>query len=177
MSRTSLLFTLLVFVAPPVLGAQQLPLALYPHEADDAVSAAVQARGGKSPTLAALLSWFVWPGVGSYYAGNSGHGTRHVLIGVAAVGAAVPLLITCDNDGFCDFDNDTARLSIAVGLGAVYLANSVWSVLTAISDAEDFNARLGSERMSLGPAVKVLPSPFPAQGAGSVGMQIATLRF
>ena len=176
MSRTGMLFALLLVVTPPALAAQQLPLAFNPHSADEALPAAVQTRGGKSPTLAALLSWLVWPGVGSYYAGNSGHGTRHLAIGAVAVGVAVPLLVTCDNDGFCDFDNDTARLSVVAGLGAVYLANSIWGILTAISDAEDYNERVQSGRVSVEPAVRSLPA-LAGQGAGNLGMQFLEVRF
>jgi len=176
MSRTGILFALLLVVTPSALAAQQLPLAFNPHTPGEASPVAVQARGGKSPTLAALLSWLVWPGVGSYYAGNSGHGTRHLAIGAVAVGVAVPLLVTCDNDGFCDFDNDGARLSVVAGLGAVYVANSIWSILTAISDAEDYNERVQSGRVSFEPAVKPLPV-IPAQGSGGFGVQFMKVRF
>ena len=34
---------------------------------------ATSAPGRKSPALAGALSWLVFPGVGSYYAGNSKH--------------------------------------------------------------------------------------------------------
>jgi hypothetical protein len=171
-----MLFALLLVVMPAAVAAQQLPVTFTPHTSDDAPPAAVQARGGKSPTLAAILSWLVWPGVGSYYAGNSGHGTRHLAIGVAAAGVAIPLLVTCDNDGFCDFDNDTARLSVVAGLGAVWVANSIWSIITAVNDAEDYNARLQTARVSLKPAVTPLAAT-PGQGTGDLGVQLVGVRF
>ncbi|MFQ5747045.1 MAG: hypothetical protein ACE5HF_07485 [Gemmatimonadota bacterium] len=45
--------------------------------------------GSKSPGLAGVLSAFIFPGTGSFYAGNEGHGIRHVVIGgVSLLGAA-----------------------------------------------------------------------------------------
>lgn len=136
----------------------------------------VQARqADKSVALAAILSWFVWPGVGSYYAGNSAHGTRHVLIGVGTAAGAIVLLATCDNDGFCDFDHDTARLSVAAALGAGYVVNAVWGVITAINDAEAFNMNIASASVSLRPEIRPLASAFPT--APQWGIQLGSVSF
>ncbi len=69
----------------------------------------------RSPVLAAGLS-LVLPvvfvnGIGSYYAGNSGHGTRHLLIGFGSVGLMVAGLGTC----FDAFSNCSADWAIAIG--------------------------------------------------------------
>jgi hypothetical protein len=132
----------------------------------------------KSPTLAALLSWLVWPGVGSYYAGNSGHGTRHVVISAVAVGTAIPLLVTCDNDGFCDFDNDTARLSTVVGLAAVHVANEVWSIITAVNDAEDRNYSIRSGPVSFAPSITKLAVRLPdGRFTSRLGLGVVSFSF
>jgi len=131
----------------------------------------------KSPTLAGILSWLVWPGVGSYYAGNSGHGTRHLLIQVAAVGAAIPLLVTCDNDGFCDFEHDAVRLSAVIGLGAIALGNSIWSILTAVNDAEARNAQVDAATVSFHPNLRPLVASAGPVRATSLGIGLVTVRF
>ena len=70
-----------------------------------------------------------------------------VSVAVGSAPPAIVLLAGCDSDGFCDFDHDGARLGTAIGLGAVYLANYAWSVLTGIGDAEQANvARAGAVR-------------------------------
>lgn len=90
-----------------------------------------QAADRRDPTLAGIMS-FIIPGVGSFYAGNSGHGLRHlgihlgsyVLIGAAAAS--------------CDYDcSSNAGM---VGLGALaLLANDVWSIFVAVNDAKAHN--------------------------------------
>lgn len=69
-------------LAPPVALAG--PLRLEPFGSEQ------RAAGEKSSVLAGVLSWLVFPGIGSYYAGNSGHGTRHVLVAVGSIGASSP---------------------------------------------------------------------------------------
>ncbi len=99
----------------------------------------------KSPALAAGLS-LVLPlvavnGIGSYYAGNSGHGTRHLLIGFASFGVMVAGLSSC-GEGFLDC---SAEWAIALGAGA-YLANWVWGAVTAGLDAGTHNRRQSETR-------------------------------
>ncbi len=156
------------------LSAQQLQMTLNDRGFGEAPQ---RPPSEKSVALAAALSFFVWPGVGSYYAGNSAHGTRHVLISLVALGGAIPLLATCDNDGFCDFDNDTARLSLAAALGAAYVANWAWSVVAAISDAEDYNYRIGAARVSLSPGVARLAVPGPFHQTYRTGLRLVQMTF
>jgi hypothetical protein len=157
------------------MAAQQQPeFAFGVHEPAENVQG-VQA--GKSPLLAGLLSWLVWPGVGSYYAGNSSHGTRHVAISVVSLGGAIALIATCDSDGFCDFDHDAARLSVAIGLVAVYVGNSVWSIITAVSDAEEFNRQLTAGNVSFRPTLTRLTTPILHQPLSRLGLQVVNVRF
>ena len=176
----TLLCGVLLLVPPTATAAQQLAAQVVSpvtRSDENPVAAPQSTLSRKSPTLAAILSWLVWPGVGSYYAGNSGHGTRHLLIGVAAVGAAIPLLVTCDNDGFCDFDNDTARLSVVVGLGAIALGNSIWSIITAVNDAEKRNALVDAGTVSFSPSLRPLVASVGDVRATSLGIGLVTVRF
>lgn len=180
MARCALLCGVLLLVPPTTAAAQQLsaPVVSSVIRSDGNPVAAPQSTlSRKSPALAGILSWLVWPGVGSYYAGNSGHGTRHLLIGVASMGTLIPLLVTCDNDGFCDFDNDTARLSIAIGLGAVWLGNSIWSIITAVNDAEKRNALVDAGTVSIGPSIRPLVASAGGVRATSLGLGLVTVRF
>ena len=97
----------------------------------------------KSPVLAGGLSLvlplFLVNGVGSYYAGNSGHGTRHLLIGFGSFGLMVAGLSTCAEGGFLDCSG-AEEASITIGLLA-YLGNWVWSTVTAVLDAGATNRR------------------------------------
>jgi len=173
MWRTCVLLVVLL-VASWSLSAQQLQLTLIDGDFGETPQ---RPPSEKSVALAAALSFFVWPGVGSYYAGNSGHGTRHVLISVVSAGAAIALLATCENDGFCDFDHDTARLSAAAALGAAYVANWAWSVIAAIGDAEDHNYRIGAARVSLNPGVAALTTPGPFHQITRTGLRLAQVTF
>ena len=95
------------------------------------------AQGGtsrRSPGLAAGLS-LVLPGIGSYYAGNSGHGTRHLLIGFASVGVMVAGFPRVDG-----FQKCSRGWAVAVGAWA-YVGNWVWSTVTAVLDAGATNRR------------------------------------
>jgi hypothetical protein len=169
-----------LLVPPAAAAAQQLavPTVASITLTDEGLVAGPQsAPSRKSPTLAAILSWLVWPGVGSYYAGSSGHGTRHLLIGVGAMGAAIPLAVTCDSDGFCDFEHDAVRLSALIGLGAVWLGNSIWSIITAVNDAEQRNARVDAGTVSFNPNLQPLVASVGGVQATSLGIGLVTVRF
>ena len=169
MTRQSLILVLSLAAAAPRLEAQRITASAFDAAARPDVTA-LAAR--KSPTLAALLSWFIFPGVGSYYAGNSSHGTRHLLIGIATLAPTIALLATCDSDGFCDFDHDAARLSLTIALAAGFVANEAWSILVAISDAEKANEAAG---VSLAPAVLGLSAP--AAGPPGIGVRLVRVTF
>lgn len=136
-----------------------------------------EVQGKKSPALAAILSWLVWPGVGSYYAGNSGHGTRHAIVGAAAAAGVIVLVATCDSDGFCDFDHDAVRLSAAIGFGAVWLGNSIWSIITAVDDAERRNASLSVGPVSIAPQFTVTSTSVAGRSTTQFGVRLIDVRF
>ncbi|MGH7752875.1 MAG: hypothetical protein ACREN5_08675 [Gemmatimonadales bacterium] len=165
MTRRVLVFAAALFAAP-ALEAQ----AVSADATAPTMALSIQdARPRKSPTLAGALSWFIFPGVGSYYAGNGSHGTRHLLIALPPLAAGLALLGTCDRDGFCDFDHDALRLSVTIALAVGYVVNAAWSVLTAISDAEQYNLASATSRATLSPAVRI--------GGSGVGVSLVRVAF
>ncbi len=136
----------------------------------------VQQPGEKSPWLAGILSFFLPYGTGSFYAGNNGHGIRHLVIGGAtAVGMGASLLEACI-DGFSVCDTDGTAYAIAGVFALGYLANWVWGTITAVSDANAYNRRLAGA--SLDPAILVLePVPSAVGAAPTVGLRIARVTF
>ncbi len=135
----------------------------------------------RSPVLAAGLS-LVLPvvfvnGIGSYYAGNSGHGTRHLLIGFGSVGLMVAGLGTC----FDSFSNCSADWAITIGAVA-YLGNWVWGTITAGLDAGEYNRRQsGTQAARFGPRFEVLTaftlSTSAAPERHRLGLQLVRLAF
>ena len=135
----------------------------------------------KSPVLAAGLS-LILPlvgvnGIGSYYAGNSGHGTRHLLIGFGSVGVMLAGLGTC----FEYLNNCSADWAIAIGFVA-YLGNWVWGTITAGLDAGEYNRRQSETRAArLQPGFKILTaftlSTSTAPERHRLGLQLVGLAF
>jgi hypothetical protein len=98
-----------------------------------------------SPAGAAALT-LVFPGFGSFMAGNAKHGFMH--LGVFA--GAVTLVAACPK---ADCGNEFA---LALGIHA---ANIVWSAITAAGDARAFNESLEEKKRALRKAaVLVQPS-------------------
>jgi hypothetical protein len=133
LSRAALVFLLIAVCVPDSLRGQMgtptpdgAPLALQPAPLfGDPVGPAMQQPGEKSTWLAGLLSFFLPYGTGSFYAGNSTHGVRHLVIGgTALVGTVVGLAIACD-DGFNYCDEDNAGWYVAGGFAIVWLGNWV----------------------------------------------------
>jgi hypothetical protein len=94
----------------------------------------------KSSTTAGILGGagaFVGvPGLGSFYAGNTGHGVRHLAIGLVSGGVAVGGVAACWHMD-C---SDGAGLLMIGGMVA-YAVNAVWSVFVGIADAHAYNRR------------------------------------
>jgi hypothetical protein len=82
---------------------------------------------GKSPIVAGLLSW-VLPGLGSFYAGNSRHGVIHLAVDVGAYG----LLFSSCGDLSCNG-------GMIGGSALVLVGNEIWSIFTAVADANAAN--------------------------------------
>jgi hypothetical protein len=120
----------------------------------------------KNPALAGVLSAVV-PGLGSFYAGSTGHGIRHL--------AAVPLIIGVTTLGLKGANKDegeaeAAELLILAGGIGLLLANSVWSVVSAVSDVNEYNHKLSIGRLEFHLALRPLTNSM-------VGLEIARIRF
>ena len=86
----------------------------------------------KEPILAGWAS-AILPGAGSFYAGNNRHGVIHAGVALAS------LVVMVAGTGAC-YTADCGGGMATVGyLG--YLVNDVWSIFTAVSDANTFNAK------------------------------------
>jgi len=130
--------------------------------------------------LSLVLPLFLVNGVGSYYAGNSGHGTRHLLIGFGSVGLMVAGFSSCGVGGSsnCSGAEDA---SISIGVLA-YLGNWVWSTVTAVLDAgatnrrqRDTGALRFEPRFEVLTAFTLSTSAAPVQRR--VGLQLVRLAF
>ena len=101
-----------------------------------------QAREYRSPTLASVLSlsggFIGIHGLGSYYAGNEPHGTRHLLLGFGTGAVVLAGLLTCDGGWGSGECVGVSGAVVTLGVLA-YLVNWGWSVVTAGQDAKAFN--------------------------------------
>ena len=130
--------------------------------------------GRKSTFLAGFLSLYV-PGAGSFYAGNKGHGYRHLLVVPAA---SVSLFL------------------IGVGMGeagvvpgylgfAALLANWPWSVVTAVRDANEHNRPAAStgaaaqlfDHVYVEPRLRLLRGDSGFGGGTRVELRLVRVRF
>lgn len=94
----------------------------------------------RDPTTAGWLS-FLWPGVGSFYAGANGHGWAHLGVSLAAVyGVAMGAASKCVPTRFENCQSANAQTNAIVGSAlGVALVNQIWSIFTAASDARTHN--------------------------------------
>ncbi len=130
----------------------------------------------KSPAVAGILSWLLFPGVGSYYAGNSGHGTRHVLLAVGSIAAIVAGVAQTGDYG----DYTSAGSALILGGVVAYVANDIWGILTAIHDAERHNEAAGLSSV-VKPELRVLTAAGPkavwSPAPLRLGLQVVRLSF
>lgn len=100
----------------------------------------------KDPFVAGALSWLV-PGLGSFYAENSRHGKRHLII----LGGSVVALAA----GWNSCISSLAGSCTLMTLGYVaWLGNDVWAIVTAVQDANAYNATLSSTSGEQGALVR-----------------------
>ncbi len=111
----------------------------------------VQSRGERSAVLAGALS-FVVPGLGSFYAGNIGHGVRHLVAIPVVIGATVVGLELADRDGG---EAESAEYAVLLGGAVLLLTNGIWGIVTAVNDAQDHNRSIGLGPFDLEPSVQV----------------------
>lgn len=161
-------------------GASPNLYATVPATFTSFASDAMPQGGTKSPALAGILSWLIFPGVGSYYAGNSGHGTRHILIGAGTLAVTIVGLAQASDDFFADGTIDEGSFALAgIGLTA-YFVNAIWSIVVAVDDASVHNRGIAS---LIRPDVRLLasssaiPSSLTRGQHLQVGMQLVQIDF
>lgn len=161
---------------------------------DRATSPAPEGVEHKEPALAGVLS-FLLPGVGSFYAGNNTHGTIHLGAEVAIYAVAVAAAVkTIDNASSCNtyscVNNASSSFTTTalVGYGAL-VVNDIWSIFTAMSDANVHNNATVPTNSKPGhivgslyfdPSVLTLPSHAPVTGvrsAPNTGYQLGSVSF
>lgn len=112
--------------------------------------------GMKSPGLAAVLNLFIPYGVGNFYAGNEGHGVRHLVFGLGSLAVTLGGLAAACDDTFTFCDEDSAGAYVA-GVGAAgILTNWIWGIVSGIGDAKAHN-RMVREAYSLRPRREAEP--------------------
>jgi hypothetical protein len=146
-SATNLLLLALVLF-PLALTAQEserlfrVPLASFTDVAPGPVFPKLpQASGEKSPALAGLLN-VVLPGVGNFYAGNNGHGIRHLAFAVGGL-ALMAFGATQAADENLEYDA-VGGVGLALVGGVVFYGNWVWGIFSGIQDARAANRPVGS---------------------------------
>jgi hypothetical protein len=147
----------------------------------------------KDPLVAGLLSWFL-PGVGSFYAGKAGHGWRHLVIEAGAIAVAIVGVSQDGEDTSCHSYPDGYECTTVtgpnwtlclVGLGGM-VVNSVWSIFTAVGDANNYNRGAAPARqpgrvvgsLYVDPQIRVLGSRTVGAGTRtSLELQLGRLAF
>jgi len=144
-----------------------------------------QVAGNKSPPLAGVLSFFV-PGLGSFYAGNSGHGVRH--LGIAVAGAVLYVSGTdCTASGTGYGTSCSYSTAAQVGLGVI-LVDWIWATVVAVNDANAHNRRAGGAhpagvagRLDVAPSIVGLSNGVASSRAlrpvESAGLQLVRVEF
>lgn len=129
--------------------------------------AELTAGAEKSPFGAGLMSWLV-PGLGSFYAGDTGHGITHLAIGAGSFGIMAATASGCNL-----FGEDEPTCGIAVAAALVFVGNSVWSVFTAVDDAKQHNRSLVMAGLRFAPELVT----FKMGSETNVGVQLLRLDF
>lgn len=155
-------FTLLAGITAltlvPGLVAQEMELAFVSPE----VASTQPVPGEKSPVLAGALSGLLFPGLGSFYAGDSPHGVRHAVIaGVTIVG-----MIAGSSECELFDQNDDC---VVTGISALlFIGNWVWAIVVGVNDANDYNRSLSTAGLQFSPQLIAVRS----EGRNTVGLQL-----
>ncbi len=59
----------------------------------------------------------------------------------------------------------------------MYVGNSVWSIITAVSDAEEFNRQLTAGNVSFTPTLTRLTTSIPDQPVSRLGLRVVSVSF
>jgi hypothetical protein len=103
---------------------------------------AVPVGGQRSAPVAGVLSFLI-PGVGSFYAGNNMHGVIHLGIEVGAYLLVVSQANSCLNSIGTGTTNCKSNAGFVGGGALIILGNDIWSIFTAVHDANNHNGDAG----------------------------------
>lgn len=123
--------------------------------------------GSRSPFLAGALSGLVFPGLGSFYAGNNGHGVTHLAVAGASFGGMLAGSSSCEIV-FAGPDSDCTLVGISA---VVFLGNWIWSIFTGVNDTNAYNRSLSTTGLQVAPEVVAIH----LDGQTTIGLQL--LRF
>jgi hypothetical protein len=139
-----------------------------PAFASPDVASIQQAPAEKVPALAGGMSFLV-PGLGSLYAGNSGHGLTHLVV---AAGSFAGLLATNSSCEIIFAGPDSNCTGVAF-FGIVFVGNWIWSIATAAKDANAYNRSLYSTGLQVAPDLVAIRS----SGQTTIGLQLLRVGF
>lgn len=121
----------------------------------------------KDPALAGLLSAVI-PGAGSFYAGENGHGGRHLII------AGLSGLTFASSIGECELVfGDRDGCAVAGISAAAFIANWVWGIFAGSADARRHNQYLVQKGLRFAPELLALD----VNGEPSAGLQLLEFKF
>jgi len=130
-----------------------------------------QIPGERSSALAGTISGLSFGlGLGSFYAGNSGHGVTHLAV------AAISMAGMMSDGGDCAFllsfgaTDSTDCTLVAISAG-VFMVNWIWSITTAASDAREHNIKVRQRGLQVAPELVAVGD----NGQATIGLQV--LRF
>ncbi|TFG64556.1 MAG: hypothetical protein E4H28_05080 [Gemmatimonadales bacterium] len=163
-SKWIVLVTVASLAQAPGVMAQRSGLAF-----DSSVVASIQQMPGeKNSALAGTLSALsLGLGLGSFYAGNSGHGLTHLTVAVASFGGILAGNSSCEIV-FAGPDSDCTLVALSA---VVFTGNWIWSIFTGVNDANDYNRSLYTAGLHLEPQLVAVR----ANGQNAIGLQL--LRF
>jgi hypothetical protein len=136
------------------------------------------AEDHRSPLVAGVLSG-VLPGVGSFYAGNSGHGIRHIVIWA---GAGTVTMVGLAKFVALDSGSGSGVTLFLVGFSALAI-NDVWAIVTAVGDANAHNAEEGRRAgrvvgsLYFDPQIRILGASTGTATKTTFGLQVGRLAF
>jgi hypothetical protein len=138
-----------------------VPLAISSAQTDSTI---------KSAGTAGVLS-YLFPGAGSYYAGdNHHHALVHAAVGVSSAVAMLPAINEqCAPPKKCQTSTEVIALAGLV----TYVVNSVWSIITAVHDANAHNALVLDLRAADSTAGKTIAAELKRSDFGIRGAHYA----
>lgn len=145
--------------------AQADSAAVAPEEQD---SDRVVVMTERSPLAAGMMS-AVLPGLGSFYAGNSGHGVTHLAVAAASFAGMLAGNDSCQIV-FAGPDSNCTLIAVS---GLVFIGNWIWSMATAAGDAKEYNRSLYVAGLQVEPRLVAVRSGSQT----GVGLQILRYGF